>query len=92
MEMLEADEDQDEDPETLEELDRRQEEIVEQFMDLSLNTKHDLREKIMSEHPEIEPAELKSRLKEVDQKRKDGLKILKNKLSDIIQDEELNAD
>ena len=29
MEMLEADEDQDEDPETLEELDRRQEEIVE---------------------------------------------------------------
>jgi hypothetical protein len=92
MEMLEEDEEQDEDPETLEELDRRHEEIIEQFMDLSLNTKHDLREKIMTEFPDIDPTELKSRLKEVDQKRKDGLKILKNKLADIIQDEELNAD
>lgn len=53
-------------------------------MELSLNTKHDLREKIMAEFPEIEPSELKQRLKEVDQKRKEGLKVLKNKLADII--------
>ena len=92
MEMLEEDQDQDDDPETLEELDKRQEEITEQFMELSLNTKHDLREKIMVECPDIEPSELKQRLKEVDQKRKDGLKVLKNKLADIIQDEELNGE
>ena len=83
---------EEDDPETLEELDKRQEEITEQFMELSLNTKHDLREKIMAEFPDIEPSELKQRLKEVDQKRKDGLKVLKNKLADIIQDEELNGE
>ena len=54
-------------------------------MELSLNTKHDLREKIMAECPDIEPSELKQRLKEVDQKRKDGLKVLKNKL---VQDQQ----
>jgi len=81
MEMLEEG---DEDPETLEELDKRQEEITEQFMEMSMEAKHDLREKIMAEQPDVDPTELKSMLKQVDQKRKDGLKVLKNKLSDII--------
>ena len=39
--MLEGEEEQDDDPETLEEIDRRNDEIVEQFMELSLNKKHD---------------------------------------------------
>jgi hypothetical protein len=41
MMMLEDEEDQDDDPETLEEIERRNDEIVEQFMELSLNKKHD---------------------------------------------------
>ena len=89
MEMLEGEEDQDDDPEVLEEMDRRQEEIIEQFMEMSLNTKHDLSEKMADK---LEPEDLKALLKEVDIKRKGGLKILKNKLSDIIQDEDLNGD
>lgn len=40
--------------------------------------------------------QLREKLKEVnkqmDQKRKEGLKVLKKKLNDIIQDEELHAD
>lgn len=92
MEMLEGEESQDDDPETLEELDRRHEEIIEQFMDMSLNTKHDLSERLMTENPDMEADAIKIKLKEVDKKRKDGLKILKKKLSDIINDEELHAD
>lgn len=41
MMMLEGEEDQDDDPEALEEIERRNDEIVEQFMELSLNKKHD---------------------------------------------------
>lgn len=57
-----------------------------------MEAKHDLRERIMADQPDINPTELKSRLKQVDQKRKDGLKVLKNKLADIIQDEDLTGD
>ena len=47
MEMLEAHEDdiQDDDPETLEEMERRQDELVELFMEKSLNKKHEACEK-----------------------------------------------
>ncbi len=47
MEMLEAHEDdiQDDDPETLEEMERRQDELVELFMEISLNKKHEACEK-----------------------------------------------
>jgi len=47
MEMLEAHEDdiQDDDPETLEEMERRQDELVELFMEISLNKKHEANEK-----------------------------------------------
>ena len=43
MEMLEDHEDdiQDDDPETLEEMERRQDELVELFMEKSLNKKHE---------------------------------------------------
>ena len=45
--MLEAHEDdiQDDDPETLEEMERRQDELVELFMEKSLNKKHEACEK-----------------------------------------------
>ena len=48
MEMLEAHEDdiQDDDPETLEEMERRQDELVELFMEISLNKKHEAYEKV----------------------------------------------
>ena len=49
MEMLEEDEEQDDDPEVLEEIDKRQEEIIEQFMELTVNLKHELREKLTEE-------------------------------------------
>jgi hypothetical protein len=61
-------------------------------MELSLSTKHDLRERLLSTDPDIDPSELKLRMKELDTKRKEGLKILKGKLQDIIQDEELNGE
>lgn len=54
MNMLEEEEDQDDDPETLEEIERRNDEIVEQFMELALNKKHDQREKLMAGFEEKE--------------------------------------
>ena len=44
-ELLEE-QDDDEDPQILEEIEKRQDEIIEEFMELSLNIKHDMREKI----------------------------------------------
>ena len=68
-------------------------------MELSLNKKHDQREKVMAQfeaQEEGDEDQLRDKLKEVnsqmDQKRKEGLKILKKKLNDIIQDEDLHAD
>lgn len=49
MDMLDGDdEDQDDDPEILEEIDRRHEEIIEQFMEMAYNCKHDAREALMA--------------------------------------------
>ena len=94
MDMLESDdEDQDDDPEILEEMDRRHEEIIEQFMEMSYNCKHDAREAAMAQ--EDEGAELEAKLLEInktmDQKRKQGLKELKKKLNDIISDDSIHA-
>ena len=68
-------------------------------MELSLNKKHDQRDKVMAQfeaQEEGDEDQLRDKLKEVnsqmDQKRKEGLKILKKKLNDIIQDEDLHAD
>ena len=51
MEMLEAHEDdiQDDDPETLEEMEHRQDELVELFMEISLNKKHEVCEKTQAD-------------------------------------------
>lgn len=46
-EMVEDEEELDDDPEILEEIDRRHEEIVEQFMELSLICKHEAQELLM---------------------------------------------
>ena len=81
----EDEEDQDDDPETLEEFDRRQEEIIEQFMEMSLSRKHDERERVTTElqdngQEDLIPQRLKEVNKLMDQKRKDGLKVLKRRL------------
>ena len=104
LEMLD-DEEQDDDPDVLDEIDRRQEEIIEQFMELSVNIKHELRDKLTEEveksmkeddpdasDDEIELA-VNKKLKEMklDAKRKDGLKVLKARINEIVTDEELNA-
>ena len=94
MDMLDGDdEDQDDDPEILEEIDRRHEEIIEQFMEMAYNCKHDAREALMAQ--EEDAADLPDKLKEInkkmDLKKKQGLKELKNKLNDITSDESLHA-
>ena len=70
-------------------------------MELSLNIKHDMREKVLqqyqekygetqgvSEEIEIEIQKINQMM---DAKRKEGLKALKSKLKDIIQDQKLSA-
>ncbi len=50
-ELLEE-QDDDEDPQVLEEIEKRQDEIIEEFMELSLNIKHDMREKVLQQYQE----------------------------------------
>ena len=70
-------------------------------MELSLNIKHDMREKVLQQYQEkygdtqgvseeIE-IEIQKINKMMDAKRKEGLKALKSKLKDIIQDQKLSA-
>lgn len=70
-------------------------------MELSLNIKHDMREKVLQQYQEkygdtqgvseeIE-IEIQKINKMMDAKRKEGLKALKSKLKDIIQDQKLTA-
>ena len=71
MNMLEEEEDQDDDPETLEEIERRNDEIVEQFMEMALNKKHDQREKVMAQFEDKEEGDeeqLREQLKELNKK------------------------
>lgn len=87
-------EDTDDDPEILEEIDRRQEEIIEKFMELSYVCKHEAQEILTSQSgasDDVLQAQLKQLNKDLDKKRKDGLKSLKDKLSSIINDETLHA-
>lgn len=93
MDMMEGEEDQDDDPEILEEIEKRQEEIIEQFMEMSYTIKDEARETCMQQFEDDDdlPAKLKEINKENDLKRKNGLKELKKKLNDIIMDEELHC-
>ena len=70
-------------------------------MELSLNIKHDMREKVLQQYQEkygdtqgvseeIE-IEIQKINKMMDAKRKEGLKALKSKLKDIMQDQKLSA-
>lgn len=70
-------------------------------MELSLNIKHDMREKVLQQYQEkygdtqgvskeIE-IEIQKINQMMDAKRKEGLKALKSKLKDIIQDQKLSA-
>ena len=94
--MIADEEDQDDDPEILEEIDKRQEEIIEEFLEMILSRKHDEREKISNELEDEEDDELMGqKLKECnkrwDKKKKEGLEILRKRLNNIVNDEELHA-
>lgn len=62
-------------------------------MEMSYNCKHDAREAAMAQEEEGDDlqAKLKEINKQMDQKKKQGLKELKRKLNDIISDESLHA-
>ena len=79
--------------EILEEIDKRHEEIIEQFMEMAYTIKDEAREACMQQFEDDDdlPAKLKEINKENDLKRKNGLKELKKKLNDIIMDEELHC-
>lgn len=89
---------EDDDPEQLDEMERRKEEIEESFTEKSLQMKHDHIEKLtkdiedeftsdqedeMDEKLDVEIKKLKV---ELDQKRQENKLILRKKLNDIIQD------
>lgn len=89
---------EDEDPEQLDEMERRKEEIEESFTEKSLQMKHDLIEKLtkdiedeftsdqedeMDEKLNVEMKKLKV---ELDQNRQKNKLVLRKKLNDIIQD------
>ena len=93
---LEGEEDMDDDPEILEEIEKRHDEIVGQFMEMSLSYKHEMREQVIQEQEEGGDSEelqekLKKVNKEMDDKRKAGLKKLKKQLNEIISDEDLSV-
>lgn len=91
---------EDDDPEQLDEMERRKEEIEESFTEKSLQMKHDLIEKISkeiedqfdSDHEDEMDAKLSAEIKkvnkEMDQKRQESKQILRKKLNEIIQDQE----
>lgn len=91
---------EDDDPEQLDEMERRKEEIEEGFTEKSLQMKHDLIEKITkeieeefdSEHEDEMDAKLDAEIKkvnkEMDQKRQESKQILRKKLNEIIQDQD----
>jgi hypothetical protein len=56
--MIADEEDQDDDPEILEEIDKRQEEIIEEFLEMILSSKHDESEKIANEMEDEEDEDL----------------------------------
>lgn len=94
--MIADEEDQDDDPEILEEIDKRQEEIIEEFLEMILSRKHDEREKISNELEDEEDEDLLGqKLKECnkiwDKQKKEGLEILRKRLNNIVNDEELHA-
>ena len=94
--MIADEEDQDDDPEILEEIDKRQEEIIEEFLEMILSRKHDEREKISNDLEDEEDEELLGqKLKECnkrwDKKKKECLEILRKRLNNIVNDEELHA-
>ena len=98
MENQEGEFSEDDDPEQLDEMERRKEEIEESFTEKSLQMKHDLIEKITKEiedeftsdqEDEMDAklaAEIKKVNKEMDQKRQESKQVLRKKLNEIIQD------
>ena len=64
-------------------------------MEMSLSRKHDAKERFQQDNAEMDEDQLQDELKTVskqmDEKRKVGLKKLKKRLNDITQDDEMHA-
>lgn len=84
---------EDDDPELLEEMDQRQEEIIEKFMEISYTIKHDATEAVMQD-ASLDEDERDQKKREVskkcDAKKRAALKQLKQKLNEVITDETLH--
>ena len=77
------DEEGDEDPEMLADLERRQEEIVEQFMEIAFAYKHEVVEALKQSfkgkgvEKDDQKEQIKALQKRMDEKRKQGVKVVK---------------
>jgi len=89
-----SDEDAEDDPEMLAELERRQEDLIEEFMgrtfDLKTERVEEMRAKCKAEG--VSREETKEKVKEIEKKikelRKDGVKTLKSIFADVVDSEE----
>ena len=87
--------DEEDDPETLQEIEKRKEEIMEEFLEIAFQKKHEALEEVKNEckKAKTKKEEEKKRLVEVQQqmdlKRKDGMNKINKRLNEIIADESL---
>lgn len=87
----------DEDKETLQEFERRKEELMEQFLELAYAKKHEAIEELKAEckakkvNKETEKKTLAEMTKLMDLKRKEGLADIKKKLNQIIMSESMSV-
>lgn len=89
----EEEEDEDDDPEQLAELERRREEILEEFLELAYQRKHEMVEEVKQDckknkvAKEIEKKAILDMQASMDAKRKQGIKDVKAKLAIIVEND-----
>ena len=91
----EEEEDEDDDPEQLAELERHREEIIEEFLELAYQKKHEMVEEVKQEckknkaAKDVEKKAIQDMQSAMDAKRKQGIKDVKAKLAVIIENEQI---
>jgi len=89
-------EDEDDDPEILQELEKRKEDIMEEFLELAYQKKHEAVEEVKAECKKNKTPkdQEKKRMAEVkllmDSKRKEGMLDIKKRFNDIVMNESLS--
>lgn len=89
-------EDEDDDPEILQELEKRKEDIMEEFLELAYQKKHEALEEVKVECKKTKTPkdQEKKRMAEVkqlmDSKRKEGMFDIKKRFNDIVMNESLS--